>query len=781
MSKFSDWKDRLTRQFEAAKVERSAAEPTYPADNSLPVEEARQKLDQHIDEFIRAAVAWNDEDDNPFVQHANRESSSPPPVHAMRVSTGVGKTQMFAAGLARYILARKAAGEATRSWLYLVPTHRLGEDIAKHFRDHGLTATVYRGRKADDPTIPGYLNQPKDERIKMCRNLEQVELARACSKDITKSCCKNKQQQCEFYNKCGYQRQLRGDQPDVWIAAHNMLHHPQKKFGKVAGIVIDESFWSGGISGIEGNDLTLEDIAVDDCYWRNRLVSILREHSLGGLKRAHFTRKIDPEYCKFLIGLEWNLTNSLKLTPRMTPAQLAAAKKEIPKCRRARRMVGIWGALRELLYKSEIAVSGRLVLDKNKAGQTVLRLRSVRQIVKSWQVPTFIMDATLPNDLILKAFYPKVAIVADIDVDMPHVCIKQVLDAPVSKQKLWGGKRKTPRHEFNLKAVRRYILQRWLETERGPMLVICQKQPEEWLKNSGLPTGIVVEHYNNISGIDRFKDVRSLILIGRTAPSLEVVEAYAGAITGAEPIKEAATGNWYGRLTRGIRLAGDGIGVESDEHIDPVGEAVRWQICEAELMQALGRGRGVNRTAETPLDVDILANVVLPVTVNEVIHWTEPNEAVEMAVEGIALTAPGDMAKAWPKVWPIARAAKWALKKLKGLYRKIPLSSAGRAGAGTEDISPIEKSLSIGGMSSVHTHAALYQPRGPKQKRRPAFFDPHILPNPRPWLEKRLGVLASLFHLLRNGEIAPLAPKVGVTVDDRLVTVLPATPPGNPG
>ena len=41
-------------------------------------------------------------------------------------------------------------------------------------------------------------------------------------------------------------------------------------------------------------------------------------------------------------------------------------------------------------------------------------------------------------------------------------------------------------------------------------------------------------------------------------------------------------------------------------------------ICEGELIQAIGRGRGVNRTAETPLEIDLLTDAVLPLTVQEV-------------------------------------------------------------------------------------------------------------------------------------------------------------------
>ena len=60
-------------------------------------------------------------------------------------------------------------------------------------------------------------------------------------------------------------------------------------------------------------------------------------------------------------------------------------------------------------------------------------------------------------------------------------------------------------------------------------------------------------------------------------------------------------------------------------------------------MQALGRGRGVNRTAETPLDVDLLFDAALPITVNEVSIWERPSLLIETAAEGVMLITPKDM------------------------------------------------------------------------------------------------------------------------------------------
>ena len=94
-------------------------------------------------------------------------------------------------------------------------------------------------------------------------------------------------------------------------------------------------------------------------------------------------------------------------------------------------------------------------------------------------------------------------------------------------------------------------------------------------------------------------------------------------------------------------------------------------------MQAIGRGRGVNRTADTPLDVDVLANVCLPLTVDEAVPWEEPSAVVEMAAEGIVLTSPTHMCACWPEVWPNRQVAWITLKSLIGkVYENSPEEAA---------------------------------------------------------------------------------------------------------
>jgi len=284
------------------------------------------------------------------------------------------------------------------------------------------------------------------------------------------------------------------------------------------------------------------------------------------------------------------------------------------------------------------------------------------------------------------------------------VHIRQLQGAPTSARKTKCEKR--------LIEIRRHILERYLAFNRPLTLVICQQNVEEWLKTM-LPNDITIEHFNNITGIDHFKEVRLMLLIGRTAPGPVAMETLTAALTGKCPTPATAGNNgfrWYDEVKRGIRLrSGSGIATSGDQHPDPEVEAVRWQIHEGELVQALGRGRGVNRTAANPLDADLLFDTALPVTVDEVVRWRPPSLLIETAIDGVMLTAECDLMKCWPTLWPNRSAA---TRTLRQAIPKLP------------GFDPVE-----------------YQLAGPKMKQRVGYFDLAIIPDPRAWLEARLGRL----------------------------------------
>lgn len=685
------------------------AEPTYPA-NEVDVEEARIETRRLIDEFFKAVdkpktgEIFRDFDVNEFF-------NAHPPVHAICISTGVGKTSIVIEVIAERIKAEKA-----RLVVYAVPRHKLGEKIEEQFAVLGIDARIFRGRDAADPHSPEQ---------KMCLNAEAVELAIKLQAKISASCCKNSEGTCRFYGRCGYQRQMPGKKkPEVWIVASDMLFHSPEALGNPNFVIIDEAVWNKGVHGTQDDQKW--SVAIDSMidpdpngrtdvigrrtFARNWLASqLLKQSENGGFERR-FLEDTGTDIFTGVISDEWKCLEEFKkiLMPGMTDAavrKLSKDRKLMDDVQHSRRIIKIWEAVREMVAHPEIEISGRLVLDQEN-GQRVVTCRGVSSISKRFCVPTLLLDATMPSKEILQIHHPHVEVACVVNAKMPeHVAIRQVLASPTSSTKL--------RDRKHLEEVRRYIIQRYLETGREHSLVVCQERVEDYLMGK-LPQNISIEHYKNVSGIDAYRDVRLSISIGRPAPGPGAMEDIAGALSGSQPYKVPPNANgfhWYEKAKFGIRLK-DGTGVEtvSDLHPDPLVEAVRWQINEGELIQAAGRARGVNR--KVLLSQDFLFDNCLPLTVGEVRDWRLPSMLVETALDGVMLTSPVDMMLCWPELWPNRSAAK------RTIAQGVP---------------------ELPGFEMV-----AYRLAGPKMKRRVAWFDRTVIPDPLLWLRSRLGPLERL-------------------------------------
>ena len=743
--------DRLAREIERSweKVEetaaarRKAAETPAYEDAGSPIGDARRAVAEGVARFLAAAETYRVAGDDEAL----------PPVHALAVSTGVGKTRATARTVAAHVVARRGTAAAAKPILYAVPTHRLGAEIETQFAEHGVTARVFRGREAPDPDRPGET---------MCDDVEAVQIALSLGATVQTACCKTKledgrEARCLFFDVCSYQRQ-KADRPEVWIVAHQMLFQAQPALGDIELVIVDEGFWQTGLR-IPKRGLTLDEIgawidataakstflANDVEVYRAQLARALnRQDRPGGVRRADLVAEdLTTETCTSAISAEWRLREASKvaLWPGMPKADRTVAANAAKKARHAQGFITVWSAARGLLYDDTIEVSGRLYIDTRDEGDgqvLVVKARSLRAIAKQWQAPTLLLDATLPSLDILRAFYPQIEAAPAIEATMPHVRVRQVIDAPVAARKLARGEDGTAGR--NLRAVRREILRRFIALGRAPVLVIAQKAVSEWLRSSGLPEGIATEHFNNVAGLDQYRAVRGLVVVGRTLPAPVAVEALAGAVTGREA-ELIPAGEWYPKPVRGLRTRdGKPVGLECETHPDPVADACRWQICEGELMQAIGRARGVNRTAADPLDIDIVANVVLPLTVDAAEPWSPAGEETEMQIDGIVLDSAADMAAAWPGVWTSEGAAKkWAGR------RKADHQSTGT--------NPYKNYLYIG--LCPDALGFRYQRLGTGQKWRTGAFDPAVVFDPRAWLELRLGPLAG-FHV--DGAAEPVTP-----------------------
>jgi len=694
-----------------------ATEPTYPAEGHSDADAARNEIRKIACDFF-SRVAVPESERNVWIDHYF-ETRDPdwPMVWAMRVTTAGGKTQITIEELAKWMRTVVLKGPI----VYAVPHHKLSPEIVERFAEHGINARIFHGREHDDPEQFDP-DKSKDAQIKMCLDLVKVGMAMQVQADITKTCCKDGKKRCQFFDKpCGYWRQqIGGEEVQVWIVASDILFLTHKAFGEPAAVIIDEAFWQKGLR-IDDDKyslpldtlrrkkrgrINLEDEADVRNAGREGLGKALRQQE-SNVERRHL-ELLTPEHCAEGIRLEWKLVKALMHKLALEPGRKAKIKpKDIKDIREARLIIKIWEEVRRLLNDPATTVSGRLRLKQDDKGRRCVAWRGVEPIKPQFWVPTLQLDATLPDQSVLEIYHPQVEVVGDIKVAMPpHVHVRQVLRAPTTSGKLDNKK--------HLEEIRRYIMQRWIETGRQRTLVIGQMKVEEWLGSSELPSDIHVGHFNSITGLDAYRDVRLLILAGRTAPPPFAIECQAAVLTGRMPTTRCPSNQWgftwYPQPIRGIRLRnGRGVETKCDEHPDAFVESVRWLIHEAELIQGIGRARGIHRKPDEPLDIDLLFNTCLPITVDEVVPWRAPSLLVEIAELGVVLTAPVDLVKLWKKLWPDVKAA----------YRTV------------QEGVPV-----LPGFSPI-----TYQRAGPKMKKRTGFFDQTLIPDPMGWLQEHLGPL----------------------------------------
>jgi len=221
---------------------------------------------------------------------------------------------------------------------------------------------------------------------------------------------------------------------------------------------------------------------------------------------------------------------------------------------------------------------------------------------------------------------------------------------------------------------------------------------------------------------------------------------------------------------RGIRLkAGTEHALNCRGYASPEAELIRQAVTETAIVQAVGRARGVNRTAAKPVEVFmILHDTVTPLLVDEVVAFTdiEPDAIDEMIARGLVLQMPTDATKLHPDLFPSRNTAKQA-------YHRAKLSVE----RGTRLVTSPYREVPI----RAPNHARVrYQPKGKGQLPRLALVDPAKVPDVRAHLEAVLGPLA-LFEVLSEAEHRVEATAAPMVVPEALlVPEAPLVPAPSP-
>lgn len=330
---------------------------------------------------------------------------------------------------------------------------------------------------------------------------------------------------------------------------------------------------------------------------------------------------------------------SIKPRPNWPDAEAHKGRQDAQDNVRLLREARLFDMCAKALEKGLSFVPGlRVVIDANDGDRyKAARLRWRSEIYKDWHKPTLIMDATVQVEM-LRPFW-HIDRIGTFDADAPHMRVRWVRGWSGAGSTLvpfnGASKEKLKTQTNHLLRLARYIWVRSMGRKR--ILVICQKAVEDRLLNeAGLPTNVRLLHYGALRGIDEFKDADLLILIGRPMPSPVDAEMMAEVLFDYMPDRGPNWGDssYYPNMNVGLRPHGKEAGPTTrlEHHPDQPVNIVRRSTCEAELTQAIGRGRGVNRTAENPLQVDIIGTVPLPIEVDEFLSWSKaephPNQVL---------------------------------------------------------------------------------------------------------------------------------------------------------
>jgi putative DNA primase/helicase len=649
----------------------------------------------------------------------------PAPFQVGKGSTGIGKSR---AALEQVIAFAKNGHKA----IYLTRTVALADELAQRV-GQGVSVRVWRGRDQLDPDRPGQ---------KMCQELDLVRGARSVYADPNDVVCPI----CPQRAICGYQKQ-RAASASIWFGANSLLFHEMPVSMKGASVlIIDEAFALDGLKGLDGapiqvriEDLKQEprhlssvsrtaDLLAELMPLRRKLFSAIHNHPIGWIERDWLIAAgLTADDCAGARKLEW--LAKTELTKQATFADLQKAIQKAEGNRDVARWAMLWAALEKLLGNPVAARSGRAELIEHVNVETgavhpAVRLYDASPISKGWaKLPTLHLDATA-NLAIIRTRVAHAELIANAVANEAHTRIIQCHSHAFGKRALTSNME--------------YLVKVWLSAVShaqlvgGHWLIVMQKAAKEkileWYQNNGetIPPFVELAHHNSLAGIDRYRKVRGIVVIGRTVPPPKELERIAGILTA---LAVEACGDWYPKDMITLRASdGSMATVGRDTHPDPLTAEILRQICDDELLQIIGRGRGSNRSAADPLDVVIYGNVPISVPVDELQVWSPPSlDDGLLAREGIALSSYLDTAEVFglnPETVKKDRCRKCVqmgtnpYKNL--LYGNVPVCQ-----------------LPLGELK-----AAVYRRDKPRHADQRIVYDGRIVMDPKTWLTDRLGALA---------------------------------------
>lgn len=647
---------------------------------SLPVEEAREKLREAIASFCRSAEAWS-----------AAGCEKPGSRVGLRASVGLGKSAISRRELVALQERLMGAGLPHRI-LVFVPSLALADEAATGWAETGLRVAVHRGYEARMPGLG----------VAMCRDLDMVRMAVQAGLSVfPNACLRRGGASCHNFDACAKQANLREvEQADVVLAAYDSIFTGLSVApDQVALMIVDEGCWERAIRRMRiglhevmateaVDEPRMDDPAAEELAWselyrvRTMAADALLANGAGPLSRRQLLDVgLTVEDCVLAADLELQLRVDPGLRPGLPQGARRRAKELSRDAERSVRRVALFRALEATLQRSE-ELDGRIRVQPADpaTGAVSIEVTSLHTIDQDLaRLPILHLDATLRPEL-AETVLPGLE-VTEIDADMPHMRLTAV-EGNFGKSSLVEDPKASPdenrRRRNRLRECVDHVRWEAARVAPGKTLVVTYQAIEPAFAGfSGVRTG----HFKAIAGLDVYKDVALLIVIGRPLPGNDDLCHLTSAYLGHVPAGE------YHKARRGLLMRdGSRRAASVIEHQDPKGENMRAAVCDDEVIQAIGRGRGVNRTSGNPLEVQVLADVALPMIHDRVVAWESmvPNVLQKMLLAGLAVDSPADAAALHPGFFPSVEQAKKAFQRgvfgghfpIDSSYRDLSLKSA---------------------------------------------------------------------------------------------------------
>ena len=667
-------------------------------DHGAALKAARGKFGATIRQDIAQALAWT-----PEHGHAPQVGSSTTP--------GVGKTHGNIAALGDLYRAADAAGTPRPVAFYALPAHVQLSDVEARAQADlcGVCTRRYVGKKQTDPRgVAGLLINGVPAQV--CPKVALFERLKKAGIDAASTICGNKHTPCEYSPAAGgvgcYSKfiQSEPEKVDLWFIPTTMLFEgPPPGCEPNTLTIADEEKWSAGVDeaprpySIDMLSFFFPEPAppsprksrqpkTDEQARKAaaRLDAIQAGHAadlaahariravldaLDPAVRASLTQQpgavfmqhfqaFDPAELRYLSKkiYMYKLKFDVQANIEYSDDDLQAPREMFQRCAA---ISGVLEAIANAIDDRHERSPYLHVIrgDGDAITLSLMKRKKIHDFFAS--APIIYTDATLPEK-IARQFLPNLLVHEAITAPT-YRFIRQTYDFAGAARNftVWenSGDIHSEQHKvkMSVRRLHRIITAQARQFEHcgqgdHDLLIVCQKKLSEKLQTIGAVPRVAFAHYNNLRGVDVYKSVAKVMLIGRLQPPAAALARMASAlfnryIEGTDYIEV---------IEERTDKRGKTAKLKYWRAQDDDAEMLRQYICILEILQDIERGRSVLRSPDFPLHVDILTNIPLPIEIDQFISIADldPDARDEaMIAEGVWLGSAVDRARAFPDIW----------------------------------------------------------------------------------------------------------------------------------